>query len=111
MKRDKWDKPSKLRELVLPDFDLREGICAQTDPEIFFPDRNNPTWHLAKRVCKGCPVQMQCLEWALRNNENFGVWGGMTPQERLRLKGRGKGSGHGPGRPKKVNIDINRERR
>ncbi|WP_411106567.1 WhiB family transcriptional regulator [Streptomyces sp. cmx-4-9] len=39
----------------------------------------------AKRVCAGCPVRRECLEHALRTQESFGVWGGLTEEERRSL--------------------------
>ncbi|MEU9376832.1 WhiB family transcriptional regulator [Streptomyces sp. NPDC048255] len=39
----------------------------------------------AKRVCAGCPVRAACLEHALRSREPFGVWGGLTEEERRAL--------------------------
>jgi WhiB family redox-sensing transcriptional regulator len=39
----------------------------------------------AKRVCAGCPVIANCLKWALKTEEPYGVWGGMTPDERAEL--------------------------
>ncbi len=61
------------------------GLCTQTDPEAFFPERGGSA-RAAKRVCASCPVQEQCLEYALRNDERFGVWGGLSERERRRLK-------------------------
>ncbi|WP_219471284.1 WhiB family transcriptional regulator [Nonomuraea rhizosphaerae] len=62
-----------------------EGLCAQTDPEAFFPERGAAP-QLAKRVCQGCPVRPQCLAYALDHNIRFGVWGGLTVKERRRLR-------------------------
>lgn len=42
----------------------------------------------AKRLCFACPVQTECLQAALDNNERFGIWGGLLPAERKRLKGK-----------------------
>lgn len=58
-----------------------EGICAQTDPESFFPEKGEST-KAAKRVCMGCPVRGACLEFALQRNERFGVWGAKSERER-----------------------------
>lgn len=38
----------------------------------------------AKNICRTCPVQTECLAFALRTHESYGVWGGKTPQERQR---------------------------
>ena len=72
----------------LPTFDLREALCAQTDPEAFFPGPDSywTTPRYAKEICGRCPVKLDCLAWALENNEREGVWGGTTPKERQRLR-------------------------
>lgn len=51
------------------------------DPEIFFPSPGGDT-RPAKRVCRHCPVQAECLAYALRRGETSGVWGGRSPRER-----------------------------
>ena len=61
------------------------ALCAQTDPELFFPEKGGST-RAAKRVCAGCPVRAQCLEHALAHDERYGVWGGTSERERRRLK-------------------------
>jgi WhiB family redox-sensing transcriptional regulator len=43
---------------------------------------------VAKALCFSCPVQTECLQAALDNNERFGIWGGLLPAERKRLKGK-----------------------
>lgn len=61
------------------------ALCAQTDPEAFFPEKGGSTRE-AKKVCVGCEVRSQCLEYALENDERFGIWGGLSERERRRLK-------------------------
>ena len=63
----------------------QEALCAETDPEAFFPEKGGSTRE-AKRVCVSCPVRMQCLEYALDNDERFGIWGGLSERERRRVK-------------------------
>jgi len=63
------------------------ALCAQTDPEAFFPEKGGSTRE-AKRVCQGCDVRRECLEFALENDERFGIWGGLSERERRRLKRR-----------------------
>ena len=63
------------------------GLCAQTDPEAFFPEKGGSTRE-AKRICQGCEVRDRCLEYALANDERFGIWGGLSERERRRLKKR-----------------------
>lgn len=67
------------------DYDWRkDGLCAQTDPEAFFPEIGGSSVP-AKRICNTCEVSEQCLAYALMNDEKFGIWGGLSPQERRRL--------------------------
>src|SRR6476620_3420815 len=61
------------------------ALCAQTDPEAFFPEKGGSTRE-AKRICLGCEVRDECLDYALAHDERFGIWGGLTEQERRRLK-------------------------
>lgn len=63
------------------------ALCAQTDPEAFFPEKGGSTRE-AKRICSGCEVRAECLEYALAFDERFGIWGGLSERERRRLKRR-----------------------
>lgn len=63
------------------------ALCAQTDPEAFFPEKGGSTRE-AKRVCASCDVRSECLEYALGNDERFGIWGGLSERERRKLKRR-----------------------
>lgn len=62
-----------------------DALCAQTDPEAFFPEKGGSTRD-AKRVCSQCPVREACLEYAMENDERFGIWGGLSERERRRLR-------------------------
>lgn len=62
-----------------------QALCAQTDPEAFFPEKGGSTRE-AKRVCLDCEVRNECLEFALANDERFGIWGGLSERERRRLR-------------------------
>ena len=59
--------------------------CLGVDPDLFFPERGASTRE-AKEVCRGCVVREDCLEYALRNGEKFGIWGGMSERERRRIR-------------------------
>ena len=63
------------------------ALCAQTDPEAFFPEKGGSTRE-AKRVCLTCDVRGECLEYALAHDERFGIWGGLSERERRKLKKR-----------------------
>lgn len=60
------------------------ALCAQTDPEAFFPEKGGCI-RAAKRVCQACEVRAECLESALENDEQHGIWGGLSVNERLRV--------------------------
>ena len=60
-----------------------QAACIGMDPDIFFPSRGQRT-ERGKAVCRACPVQEDCLEYALEAGENIGIWGGYAAEE-LRL--------------------------
>lgn len=62
-----------------------DALCAQTDPEAFYPDKGGSTRE-AKAVCAACTVRAECLEYALAHDERFGIWGGLSEQERRPLR-------------------------
>jgi WhiB family redox-sensing transcriptional regulator len=64
-----------------------DSLCAQTDPEAFFPEKGGSTRD-AKKICASCDVRAQCLEYALQNDERFGIWGGLSERERRKLRRR-----------------------
>jgi WhiB family redox-sensing transcriptional regulator len=64
-----------------------DSLCAQTDPEAFFPEKGGSTRD-AKKICGSCEVRDHCLEYALENDERFGIWGGLSERERRKLRKR-----------------------
>ena len=60
------------------------GSCRQADPEIFFvlPDESADQ---ARMVCAQCPVIQECGDWAIATNQRYGIWGGMTRRERVKV--------------------------
>ena len=64
-----------------------DSLCAQTDPEAFFPEKGGSTRD-AKKICTSCEVRTRCLEYALENDERFGIWGGLSERERRKLRKR-----------------------
>jgi WhiB family redox-sensing transcriptional regulator len=64
-----------------------DSLCAQTDPEAFFPEKGGSTRE-AKKICGSCEVRSSCLEYALENDERFGIWGGLSERERRKLRKR-----------------------
>lgn len=66
--------------------------CLDEDPELFFPIGNTGPALIqieqAKAVCRRCPVLQTCQAWALASGQDFGVWGGLSEDERRALKRR-----------------------
>ncbi|GAB3649151.1 hypothetical protein GCM10028833_16320 [Glycomyces tarimensis] len=68
----------------VPEWQAR-ALCAQTDPEAFFPEKGGSTRD-AKRICARCEVKENCLQYALEHDERFGIWGGLSERERRKIK-------------------------
>jgi len=68
----------------------RQSACRDTDPELFFPvGTTGPAIEQiqsAKTVCRSCEAQAQCLEYALATNQDSGIWGGTSEEERRKLR-------------------------
>jgi WhiB family transcriptional regulator, redox-sensing transcriptional regulator len=71
----------------------RQAECKGPSAEAFFPpvrvetkDERDYREQRAKKICSGCAVVSACLEHALRNNENHGIWGGLNEAERRKLR-------------------------
>lgn len=68
-----------------------EAACQHKGNTIFFADPNSERKEIAeaKLICKGCEARWKCLEFAIKNDIQYGVWGGFTPTERNSyMKGR-----------------------
>jgi len=63
---------------------MAEGKCAEISPSVFFPS-DGVGVEVAKKICQDCEVRAQCLEYALANRIDHGVWGGTSERERRRL--------------------------
>lgn len=62
------------------------AVCAETDPEVFFPEKGGSTRD-AKKICNQiCDLTDECLNYALDSGERFGIWGGLSERERRKLK-------------------------
>lgn len=68
---------------------MRDSLCAQAGPgfadEFLFPEEG----HYLPRaiaICRACPVRRECLQWAIDTNQKFGVWGGLTPNQRRKRR-------------------------
>lgn len=60
--------------------------CKEMDPDLFFPvGTTGPALlqiEAAKAVCRTCTVQRECLQYAVESNQEYGIWGGTTEEER-----------------------------
>lgn len=78
--------PMHIETTATPDLSWQEqALCAQTGGDFFFPEPGSSVRD-AKRICALCPIRSTCLEFAMRNDERFGVWGGLSEKERLALR-------------------------
>lgn len=77
-------RPTTAATATAPDW--RRALCAQTDPNLFFPDgtggKVKRDKEQAKRVCGRCPIRAACGQWAVETGQSSGVWGGMDEDER-----------------------------
>lgn len=76
---DKLLEALRLAEQADPENKLewqRDALCAQVDPELWFPDIEKRGAY-AKTVCKNCPVRVDCYNYAVDNEEENGIWGGV----------------------------------
>ena len=71
---------------------LAAGACLTADPDLFFPIATGAVGASqaaeAQRICARCEVRPECLEFAMSSGEAHGVWGGTTPEERVRVRRR-----------------------
>lgn len=66
----------------------RDAACKGMDPDLFHPVHDDAEAVDAKAVCAACPVRKHCLDYAMRNREQHGIWGGLNADERRSLRRR-----------------------
>lgn len=64
-------------------FIREEALCAQSDPELWFEERTSLARE-AMSICNQCPVMEECRQFAIDNEIDYGIWGGMTTAQRRR---------------------------
>lgn len=78
------------------------ALCLAEDPELFFPlgegQRSLAGIERAKAICQTCPALTICLDFAMSNDIEYGVWGGTTPRERRNMRRRAKAAAYRLGR-------------
>ncbi|MBO0821425.1 MAG: WhiB family transcriptional regulator, partial [Nocardiopsaceae bacterium] len=66
------------------------GACLNADPDLFFPVATGEAGArqaaAAQRICGGCRVRRQCLDYAMSNGQIYGIWGDTTAEERVRVR-------------------------
>ncbi|MCW2527289.1 MAG: WhiB family transcriptional regulator [Pseudonocardiales bacterium] len=94
---------SRLPNAVTENWDWQiQAACRGLDPTLFFQKTNargrtkRMTEARARAVCAKCPVVAECLNWALTVNEPYGMWGGLSPEERQQLSSRVDTGGQPP---------------
>ena len=63
---------------------MSQGNCREQPPDLFFPS-DGVGVEVARRICATCPVKAPCLEYAMENHIDHGVWGGTSERERRRI--------------------------
>lgn len=61
------------------------ALCRQIPGDLWFPEKGDSA-KAAKQVCAACPVRQACLDYAMRHDERFGIYGGLTERERKALR-------------------------
>ena len=75
-------------ELIKKDF-WEGALCAEVDPELFFPRKGQYLEaQNAKRLCNKCELKAKCLEFALKDPELKGIWGGTSEPDRFKIRNR-----------------------
>lgn len=62
-------------------------VCQEIDGELWFPESGGESYEQrrAKKFCEECPVKAECLNFAIVNREEYGIWGGLTVRERQKI--------------------------
>lgn len=63
-----------------------DAACRDEDQDLFFPESEIYIDPTTLAICAACPVREPCLEYALVNNEEYGIWGGTSPYQRRRIR-------------------------
>ncbi len=73
-----------LEDLAMDTSWMAKGKCRELPPELFFPS-DGVGVEVAKKICMTCKVRSTCLEYAIANHIDHGVWGGASERERRRI--------------------------
>ena len=70
----------------MPERWMDDAACTEMDGEFWFPE---PDWKpsvMALKVCEGCPVRARCLQYAMENRIEDGIYGGVPAATRAKLR-------------------------
>lgn len=86
-----WYYNGSMRRSSIDTSWMKRAACVNQDPTLFYPEERDSQLRREKakeavKICGRCAVREACLEYALNNNENFGIWGGETEVARRRLR-------------------------
>lgn len=103
-----WQKypEGEPRFLDRPEAWMDASLCSQmADPDSFFPEHGTdmPPPREVIKVCNGCDVRAECLEYAIKHDEQWGIWGGLKENDRERAR-------IDAGLPKRPRSDLGKER-
>lgn len=73
------------QSIDIPEWTQR-ALCAQIDPELWFPEGKGQSPKSAREFCRSCPVLEECREYAIERNIKHGIWGDTTPRERAAIR-------------------------
>jgi len=80
---------------VRPPWEFESPLCAEVGTHLFFPkDPDDPQlsamveadYTYARKVCNECEHKTECALWAIEKNEKFGMWGGLSPRDRVNIR-------------------------
>lgn len=76
---------SALAASLPPSEVLSTALCAQVDPDLWFPEKGENARE-AIAICEACPALEACRRWALDTRPPYGVFGGLSPRQRRRIR-------------------------
>lgn len=89
---DIWSESANVPTINRPAWQARGNCHGMTEVFFYAPRGRTAVKQLseaeqyAKNLCAGCPVRDECLSYALENDEQYGIWGGLTPSQRDRIR-------------------------
>jgi len=67
-------------------FDDTNAACKDKPAEWFFPQAHDWVPEVARSICEGCPIKDACRDFAVNTNQEYGIWGGTSPEDRRKIR-------------------------